>query len=103
MNNLIEVKKEGETITRVQIGDKEFCLIGTAHVSQESVLEVRERITEEKPDHVCVEIDPVRYKSMSQEKTWKDMDIVKLLKDKKGFYLIANLMLYSFQKSLHAK
>lgn len=100
MNNKVVVKKEGDTITRVTIGEKEICLIGTAHVSPDSVSEVTRIITEEKPDHVCVEIDSARYKSMSEEKSWKDMDIIKILKEKKGFFLIANLMLSSFQKRM---
>lgn len=100
MNNKVVVKKEGDTITRVTIGEKEICLIGTAHVSPDSVSEVQGIITNEKPDHVCVEIDAGRYKSMSEEKSWKDMDIIKILKEKKGFFLIANLMLSSFQKRM---
>ncbi len=100
MNNEVVVIKEGDTITRVKIGEREICLIGTAHVSPESVTEVRNVIKDEKPDHVCVEIDAGRYKSMTQEQSWKDMNIAKIIKEKKGFLLIANLMLSSFQKRM---
>lgn len=96
----IDVIKDGDTITRVIIGDREICLVGTAHVSAESVNEVKEIISKEKPDHVCVEIDAGRYKSMTQEQSWKNMDIVKIIKEKKGFLLMANLMLSSFQKRM---
>lgn len=100
MSNKVIVTKEGDTITRVHIGDREICLIGTAHVSPESVAEVKKVITDEKPDHVCVEIDAGRYKSMTQEQSWKDMNIVKIIKEQKGFLLMANLMLSSFQKRM---
>lgn len=100
MDNKVTVKKEGDTITRVYIGEREICLIGTAHVSPESVQEVQSVIKSEKPDHVCVEIDAGRYKSMSQKDTWKEMNILKILKEKKGFLLMANLMLSSFQKRM---
>ena len=100
MNNKVVVKKEGDTITRVTIGEKEICLIGTAHVSPDSVEEVKRIITDEKPDHVCVEIDAGRYKSMTQKQSWKDMNIVKIIKEQKSFLLIANLMLSSFQKRM---
>lgn len=96
----LDVIKDGDTITRVTIGDREICLIGTAHVSAESVNEVNEIISKEKPDHVCVEIDAGRYNSMTQEQSWKNMDIVKIIKEKKGFLLMANLMLSSFQKRM---
>ena len=100
MSNQVLVKKEGDTITRINIGDREICLIGTAHVSPESVTEVERVITQEKPDHVCVEIDAARYKSMTEKQSWKEMDIVKIIKEKKGFLLMANLMLSSFQKRM---
>lgn len=100
MSSEVSVKKEGDTITRVYIGDREICLIGTAHVSPESVEEVKKVISTEKPDHVCVEIDAGRYKSMSQIDSWKEMDILKIIKEKKGFLLMANLMLSSFQKRM---
>lgn len=100
MNNKVVVKKEGDTITRVNIGDKQICLIGTAHVSPDSVSEVRNIISTEKPDHVCVEIDAGRYKSMTQKQSWKDMNITKVIKQKQTFLLIANLMLSSFQKRM---
>ncbi len=100
MSNQVIVKKEGDTVTRVYIGDREICLIGTAHVSPDSVDEVKNIITREKPDHVCVEIDNGRYKSMTQKQSWKDMDIVKIIKEKKSFLVIANLMLSSFQKRM---
>lgn len=100
MNNKVTVKKEGDTITRVTIGDREICLIGTAHVSPDSVNEVKKVIQDEKPDHVCVEIDAGRYSSMTQENSWKNMNILKIIKEKKGFLLIANLMLSSFQRRM---
>lgn len=100
MSNQVVVKKEGDTITRVTIGDREICLIGTAHVSPDSVAEVESVIREEAPDHVCVEIDAQRYKSMSQQKSWKDMDLVQIIKQKKTFLVMANLMLSSFQKRM---
>ncbi len=100
MNSVLQVENKGETLTRVTIGDREICLIGTAHVSLESVEEVKRVIKEESFDHVCVEIDKVRYESMTNEKSWKEMDIIKILKEKKGFLLMANLMLSSFQKRM---
>lgn len=45
-------------------------IIGTAHVSQPSVEEVRKAILEGLPDVVAVELDPNRYYSLMNEKKW---------------------------------
>ena len=89
-----------ETVTRLNIKDREYILIGTAHVSKESVDEVEQRITEERPDMVCVEIDQTRYKSMMEGQDWSSLNIYQVLKARKGFLLIANLVLSSFQRRL---
>lgn len=91
-----------DTITRVNLGDREIIIIGTAHVSEESVDEVKQVLTEEKPDRVCVELDEGRYKSITSDKKWDNLDIFQVLKQKKGFLLLANLVLSSFQKRLGA-
>jgi len=86
--------------TTITLGNREFKLIGTAHVSRESIEEVRGIISEEKPDMVCVELDQGRYNSITQNDTWEKLDLAKVFKEGKGFLLIANLVLASFQKRL---
>jgi pheromone shutdown-related protein TraB len=66
------------------------------------VEEVRALIQEEKPDRVCVELDAARYSSLTQGSGWGRLDIVEVLKNKKGFLLLANLVLSSFQRRLGA-
>ena len=87
-------------ITRVTIGEREIIILGTAHVSEESVKEVEDAIRNEKPDRVCIEIDKSRYTSLTKKSMWKDLSIPQALKQKKGFLLLANLVLSSFQKRL---
>ena len=79
---------------------KQVILIGTAHISSESVDEVRMSIRESKPDCVCVEIDAGRFKTLTEKSNWEKLDIVKILKDGKGFLLLANLVLSSFQRRM---
>ncbi|MFW5812468.1 MAG: TraB/GumN family protein, partial [Alkalispirochaetaceae bacterium] len=69
-----------ETITRLQLGERTVVLVGTAHVSRESVNEVESIIREESPDRVCVEIDAQRYKAISEGTSWASMDIYKIIK-----------------------
>jgi pheromone shutdown-related protein TraB len=44
----------------LKVGDTNYIILGTAHVYEKSVIEVREAIREEKPDIVALELDPAR-------------------------------------------
>jgi pheromone shutdown-related protein TraB len=90
-------------LTRLPLGEREFLLLGTAHISSRSVEEVREVILTEKPDRVCVELDQARYDSLTEKSTWHSLNIVDVLKNGKGFLLLANLVLSSFQRRLGAQ
>lgn len=89
-----------DTRIPVTLQNREFTLIGTAHVSRESIEEVSRIIREDRPDMVCVELDPGRYKSISEKENWEKLDVAKVFKEGKGFLLIANLVLSGFQRRL---
>jgi len=89
-----------DNITTITLNDVEFKIIGTAHVSRESIEEVKNIICEDKPDIVCVELDQARYNSITQNDTWSKLDLSKVFKEGKAFLLIANLVLSSFQRRL---
>jgi len=89
-----------ETVTRVRIGNREIILVGTAHVSRESVTEVSRVIHEESPGRVCVEIDDARYQSIVQGESWSGVNIYQVIRQRKGFLLLGNLVLSSFQKRM---
>lgn len=80
--------------------DKKITLIGTAHISKESVEEVTETIKNLNPDCIAVELDEKRKNSVTDSKGWSDLDIIKVLKSGQGFLLLANLILSSFQKRM---
>lgn len=88
------------TIRRVSLSGKTVTLVGTAHISKESVEEVSTIIDQESPGRVCVELDASRYQSMAQGSRWEHLDIGKVLKEGKGFFLLANLALGGFQKRM---
>jgi pheromone shutdown-related protein TraB len=87
----------GMTVT---LGGKEIKLIGTAHVSRESIEEVKNIIREEKPDMVCVELDEGRYNAITQGNQWEKLNLSQVFREGKGFLIIANLVLAGFQKRL---
>jgi len=88
-----------ETKVTLEAGGKTITLIGTAHVSKDSIEEVRSVIREEKPDVVCIELDKGRYDSMNNN-AWEKLDIAKVFREGKGFLLMANLVLAGFQRRL---
>jgi len=81
----------------------EFTLIGTAHVSRESINEVRQIIQSEKPNLVCVELDEGRYAAITRKDTWEKLNMVNVFKEGKGFLLMANLVLSGFQRRIGAE
>ena len=92
-----------KTVHHLEYDDKQVILVGTAHVSRESALQVRQVIQEESPDTVCVELCQSRYQSIRQKERWQETDIVKIIKEKKSFLLLSNLLLASFQKRIAKK
>jgi len=89
-----------ENITRLHINNKEYILIGTAHVSKDSAAQVKEVIEAEQPDSVCIELDEQRYQSIKEGNKWKDTDIFKVIKENKATLLLMNLAISSFQNRM---
>jgi pheromone shutdown-related protein TraB len=83
--------------------DKQIIILGTAHVSRSSVDLVEKVIAEEKPDTVCVELCQSRYQAITQKDKWRETDLIKVIKEKKAFLLLSNLILSSFQKIIGKK
>lgn len=82
---------------------KEITLVGTAHVSRESANLVSMVIEEERPETVCVELCESRYHTLTQKNRWQNTDLIKVIREKKAFLLLSNLMLAHFQKKIGQK
>ncbi len=95
------MSEESESdIVRLEVDGKEVILVGTAHVSQESVETVRRIISQENPDVVCVELDEQRYKVLKDKKWWQSLDLKEVFRKGQAPFLIANLILSSYQRRL---
>jgi pheromone shutdown-related protein TraB len=92
-----------EDVQRVALGDREYILVGTAHVSKESADLVREVIRREQPDHVCVELDEQRFQALSQQARWENLDLRQIIRRKQLATLLMNLLLGSYQKKIGDK
>ncbi|MBW2350279.1 MAG: TraB family protein, partial [Deltaproteobacteria bacterium] len=84
----------------IHLGTREIILIGTAHISKDSVDLVRRVIKNETPDCVCVELDVKRYDTLSKKKRWESLDLKEIIRKKQLSILLFNLMLASYQKKL---
>jgi pheromone shutdown-related protein TraB len=90
---------DGEVQT-LRVGDKTVLLIGTAHVSRESVQLVDEVIARERPDGVCLELDRNRYLALTRRGQWQELDLRTIIRRKQLSTLLVSLLLASYQKRL---
>ena len=89
-----------ENIVKLNYEDKEIYLVKTAHVSKNSVDDVRECINSVKPDSICIELDKQRYEKIQNPEAWRQTDISKVIRDKQVGFLLVNVILSSFQKRI---
>ncbi len=100
----IKINKISNDLTQITFPEnKELFLIGTAHVSAESVELVEKIVSEVKPDTIAVELDAQRLDVMKNKKKYEETDIVQIVKKKKVLFFIAQLVLSSYQKRIAKK
>ena len=90
------------SVTEVVRGDTRYFIIGTAHVSQRSVDEVRAVIDQVKPDVVAVELCKARHDALTKDSAFRDLDVFKVVREGKTLYLLAHLALSSYQRKIGA-
>ncbi len=84
---------------QVKINDK-IVLIGTAHISKDSVAEVKKVIEEYKPNTVAVELCQRRYNAITKKREWENTPITKLLKSGNAYLFLLQTFLASIQRRL---
>ncbi len=84
---------------QVKINDN-IVLVGTAHVSKDSVDEVRSVIEEYKPDIVAVELCEKRYETLTNKDKWENTPITSLMKENRAYIILAQTFLASIQRRL---
>jgi pheromone shutdown-related protein TraB len=84
----------------VRLGEREIVVVGTAHVSRESVELVRSAVAELRPDAVCVELDAKRFEALSRPDRFQNLDLREIIRTRQLATLGLNLALASYQRSL---
>ncbi|MGH8032879.1 MAG: TraB/GumN family protein [Luteimonas sp.] len=77
-----------------------YTLLGTAHVSKESVVAVQAAIATGDFDAVAVELDAQRLQALSDPDTLAKLDLVKVIREGKVALFAANLGLAAYQRRL---
>lgn len=85
---------------RIERARGELWLVGTAHVSQKSVDDVRDVIAEVQPDVVCLELDAARYEALTDPSRWRKLDIFQVIRQGKTLMLLANLAIGAYQRRI---
>ncbi len=98
------VENYSQDVHKVTFEDgAELYLIGTAHVSAESVRQVEELILEVKPDSIAVELDSDRLGVIRNRKRYEQTDIIQVFKSGKALFFFAQLMMSAYQKKIAKK
>jgi pheromone shutdown-related protein TraB len=87
-------------VHRLEHDGREIFLVGTAHVSRESADLVDQVLEAARPDTVCVELCQPRYDALKQKDKWQEMDILRVIREKRTSLLLSQLLLASFQRKI---
>ncbi len=87
-------------IKRISLGEKKIILVGTAHISKESIDLVEKTIEEEQPDIIGVELDRERLGQLLSGKKWQETNIMEVVKTGKTYLFLLNILLANMQKQI---
>ena len=87
-------------IKKLKYKGKEIILVGTAHISENSVKLVEDTIEEEKPDVVGVELDRARLEQLLSEQKWQETNLTEIVKGGKTYLFLLNVLLSNLQRQI---
>ncbi|MXW02244.1 MAG: TraB/GumN family protein [Holophagales bacterium] len=88
------------SVQRLELEDREVFLVGTAHVSPQSVLDTNETIEAIEPDTVCVELCEARYQNLENQESWRKLDVFQVIREGKAALLLSSFLMHSFQRRI---
>lgn len=98
--SLVEASGLPSCVRHVHVDGKNVYLVGTAHVSRQSVEDVRLTVETVQPDTICVELCASRHRALIDRDGWRKMDIMRVIRERKTPFLLAQLILSSFYRKL---
>ncbi len=104
MSAVSSIETPKTNLNKITFDDgKVLYLIGTAHVSGDSVKFVEECINEFEPDTVAVELDKNRMDVLKNRKKYEETDIIDIFKKKKVLFFTVQLIMSGYQKKIAEK
>lgn len=91
---------ESSLIRKVTLGSTTFTLLGTAHVSPQSVADVRDEVDNGSYDAIAVELCDSRYQNLMDPQAIEQLDLFEILRSGKAGMIIASLALSAYQQRL---
>ena len=90
----------GQPVVALDRDGVHYTLLGTAHVSKASIDAVLAAIDSGRFDAVAVELDEQRHKALTQADALAQLDLVKVIRERKVAPFAANLALAAYQRRL---
>jgi pheromone shutdown-related protein TraB len=95
-----EQSHESQPVREVVRDGVHYTLLGTAHVSRTSADVVAQMAASGDFDTIAVELCEARLKALSGEKDWKELDLYRIIREKKAGLVMANLALSGYQRRI---
>lgn len=96
MSNL----ENNSSIEVLSYQEQSIILVKTAHVSSQSVQDVKDAVERYQPQAIAVELDPQRLDTLMHPKQWETTDLISIIKKKEAFSMLVQLLLASYQKKI---
>ena len=90
----------GQPVVELERDGVRYTLLGTAHVSRASIDAVLAAIDSGRFDAVAVELDEQRHKALTSPDSLQQLDLVKVIRERKVAPFAANLALAAYQRRL---
>ena len=90
----------GQPVVELERDGIRYTLLGTAHVSKASIDAVMAAIDSGRYDAVAVELDEQRHKALTQPDALAQLDLVKVIRERRIAPFAANLALAAYQRRL---
>lgn len=90
----------GQPVVELERDGVRYTLLGTAHVSKASIDAVNAAIDSGRYDAIAVELDEQRHKALTNPDALAQLDLVKVIRERKVAPFAANLALAAYQRRL---
>ena len=91
---------EPQPTRQLQRDGVHYTLLGTAHVSRSSAEAVAQMARSGEFDVIAVELCAARLAALSGERDWKDLDLYRVIREKKAGLVMAQLALTGYQRRI---